>query len=89
MLPKAAYAESMTPAALKHLSAIDPVMRRLIRDFGPCELAPETRRSPFQSLVQAVAHQQLHGAAANTILAPIQKTVSRPPVSRGRKIWHR
>jgi DNA-3-methyladenine glycosylase II len=58
----------MTEAALKHLSARDPVMRRLIRKVGPCKLVPETRRSPFQSLVQAVAHQQLHGKAANTIL---------------------
>jgi DNA-3-methyladenine glycosylase II len=32
-------------------------------------LKPEIRRPPFQSLVQAVAHQQLHGAAASTILS--------------------
>jgi DNA-3-methyladenine glycosylase II len=63
----------MTPAALKHLAANDPVMRRLIREFGPCELKPETRRSPFQSLVQAVAHQQLNGTAANAILARFKK----------------
>ncbi|MGA2240648.1 MAG: DNA-3-methyladenine glycosylase 2 family protein [Verrucomicrobiota bacterium] len=63
----------MTPAALKHLAAKDPVMRRLIRDFGPCELVPETRRSPFQSLVLAVAHQQLHATAANAILARFKK----------------
>ena len=63
----------MTPAALKHLAANDPVMRRLIRDFGPCGLVPETRRSPFQSLVQAVAHQQLNGTAANAILARFKK----------------
>jgi DNA-3-methyladenine glycosylase II len=63
----------MTPAALKHLSAADPVLRRLIREIGACELKPETRRSPFQSLVQAVAHQQLNGAAANTILARFKK----------------
>jgi len=43
-------------------------MRRLIRAVGSCELVPETRRQPFQSLVQAVAHQQLNGTAANTIL---------------------
>jgi DNA-3-methyladenine glycosylase II len=48
-------------------------MRRLIREFGPCGLAPETRRSPFQSLVQAVAHQQLNGTAANTILTRFKK----------------
>jgi len=63
----------MTPAALKHLAASDPVMRRLIRDFGPCGLEPETRRSPFQSLVMAVAHQQLNGTAAEAILARFKK----------------
>jgi DNA-3-methyladenine glycosylase II len=66
----------VTPAALKHLAANDPVMRRLIREFGPCELKPETRRSPFQSLVQAVAHQQLNGTAANAILARFKKLFS-------------
>ena len=63
----------MTPTALKHLAANDPVMRRLIRETGRCELVPETRRSPFQSLVQAVAHQQLNGTAANTILGRFRK----------------
>lgn len=58
----------MTPAALKFLRAADPVMRRLIQEHGPCDLAPETRRPPFQSLVMAIAHQQLNGTAANTIL---------------------
>ena len=63
----------MTPAALEHLSRVDPVMRRLIRAHGPCALKPETRRSPFQSLVQAVAHQQLHGTAAGRILARFKR----------------
>src|SRR5450432_3956018 len=58
----------MTPAAHRHLSKRDPVLRRLIREHGNCLLKPEKRRSPFQSLVQAVAHQQLNGTAANTIL---------------------
>ena len=69
--------QSMNAAALKHLSAVDPVMRRLIREIGPCQLVPEPGRSPFQSLVQAVAHQQLHGAAANTILARFKKLFPR------------
>jgi DNA-3-methyladenine glycosylase II len=63
-----AFFETMNAAAHKHLSKNDPVMRRLIREHGRCALVPETRRSPFQSLVQAVAHQQLNGTAANTIL---------------------
>lgn len=44
-------------------------MKRLIREHGKCALVPEKGRSPFQSLVQAVAHQQLNGTAANTILS--------------------
>jgi len=63
----------MTPHATKHLSKSDPVMRRLIREVGLCQLKPEKRRAPFQSLVQAVAHQQLHGKAANTILSRFKK----------------
>ena len=63
----------VTPAALKHLTTSDPVMRRLIREFGSCGLEPETRRAPFQSLVMAVAHQQLHATAANAILSRFKK----------------
>jgi len=63
----------MTPEAHKHLSTRDPIMRLLIKEHGLCELVPETRRSPFQSLVQAVAHQQLNGTAANSILARFKK----------------
>jgi DNA-3-methyladenine glycosylase II len=64
---------TMTPEAHKHLSKHDPVMRALILEHGQCGLVPETRRSPFQSLVQAVAHQQLNGTAANTILTRFKK----------------
>jgi DNA-3-methyladenine glycosylase II len=67
----------MTPAALKHLAAVDPVMARLIAEVGPCRLEPEPGRSPFQSLVQAVAHQQLNGTAAGTILARFKKLFPR------------
>jgi DNA-3-methyladenine glycosylase II len=63
----------MNTAAHKHLADSDPVMRRLIREHGPCPLTPEKNRSPFQSLVQAVAHQQLNGTAANTILTRFKK----------------
>ena len=63
----------MTPAVHKHLAKRDPVMRRLIREHGKCDLTPETRRPPFQSLVMAVAHQQLNGTAANTILTRFKK----------------
>ena len=58
----------MTPAAHKHLAAVDPVMKRLIAGHGRCKLEFQPRRSPFQSLVLAVAHQQLHANAARNIL---------------------
>lgn len=58
----------MTPEALRHLGKSDPVLRRLIRRVGPCTLEPDGRRSPFESLVRAVANQQLNGKAAQTIL---------------------
>ena len=43
-------------------------MRRLIRAHGPCGLESNSRRAPFESLARAIAHQQLNGTAANTIL---------------------
>jgi len=58
----------MTPEVLAHLSRRCKVMRRLIRQHGPCTLAPDRRRSPFESLVRAVANQQLNGTAAESIL---------------------
>jgi DNA-3-methyladenine glycosylase II len=58
----------MHESALQHLSAADPVLGALIARVGPCRLEVEQRWSPFQALVQAVAHQQLNGRAARTIL---------------------
>lgn len=56
------------PAIIRHLAKRDPILRREMRRHGPCTLAPARRGSPFQALVHAVAHQQLNGTAANTIL---------------------
>ena len=56
----------MTPDAQRHLAAVDPAMGRLIGAVGPCTIRPQ-RRSPFEALVRAVAHQQLNGKAADTI----------------------
>jgi DNA-3-methyladenine glycosylase II len=54
--------------APQHLAHVDPVMRRLIREVGPCTLNPRVHRSPFESLVRAIAYQQLHEKAAESIL---------------------
>lgn len=42
-------------------------MRTVIRAVGPCTLVP-AKRPPYESLIRAVANQQLHGKAAATIL---------------------
>ncbi|MGZ8423224.1 MAG: DNA-3-methyladenine glycosylase family protein [Nitrospira sp.] len=52
----------------RHLSKIDPVMKRVIAEVGPYALALRVGRSPFESLARAIAYQQLHGKAAESIL---------------------
>ena len=42
----------MSKPAIRHLSAVDPVMRALIRRVGPCRLAVRSH-SPFETLVRA------------------------------------
>jgi DNA-3-methyladenine glycosylase II len=56
------------PSPLQHLSRADPALRRLIRRVGPCTLVSDRRHSPYETLVRAIAHQQLNGHAARTIL---------------------
>ena len=58
----------MSEAALRHLSA-DPAFAALIDRVGPPRLVVEHHRSPYEALVRAIAHQQLHGRAAEAILA--------------------
>jgi DNA-3-methyladenine glycosylase II len=53
--------------AITHLSRACPRMKALIRRVGPCGLAPERSREPYEALVRAIAHQQLNGRAAETI----------------------
>jgi DNA-3-methyladenine glycosylase II len=56
----------MTPEALRHLRR-DPILKRVIHQIGPCTLEP-VRREPYEALVRAIAHQQVHGRAAEAIL---------------------
>jgi DNA-3-methyladenine glycosylase II len=56
----------MNKRALAHLRT-DPAMAGLIDRVGPLKLRPR-RLPPFESLVHAVIHQQLHAQAAGTIL---------------------
>jgi DNA-3-methyladenine glycosylase II len=57
----------MHRSAIRHLSKTDPVMDRLIRRVGRCGLAVRNQQ-PFETLVRAIAHQQIHGRAAEAIL---------------------
>ena len=61
--------------AVGHLSSADKTLARLIRRIGPCGLTPDHRQSPFEALVEAVAHQQLTGKAAQTILGRVKALV--------------
>jgi DNA-3-methyladenine glycosylase II len=58
----------MSKAILAHLSAADPVLAGVIRAVGPRKPPPPEDGHPFEVLARAIAHQQLNGTAANTIL---------------------
>lgn len=58
----------MSKKIIAHLSKVDPVMAGLIRAVGPLKLEQDEACHPFQALAHAIAHQQLNGTAANTIL---------------------
>jgi DNA-3-methyladenine glycosylase II len=55
-------------AIITHLGDADPVMKRLISLAGPFAMATREEHSPFEALARAIAHQQLHGKAAQSIL---------------------
>lgn len=57
----------MSREAMRHLSG-DPAFAGLIRRVGPPKLGIERGRGPYEALVRAIAHQQLHGNAARAIL---------------------
>jgi DNA-3-methyladenine glycosylase II len=58
----------MSKQILAHLSRADAVLAGVIRAVGPCGLEARGTDEPFQALAHAIAHQQLNGIAANTIL---------------------
>ena len=51
--------------AVRHLSKCDPVMRRVVRRFGPCTL--RRRRDRFGMLVRSIISQQISVHAARSI----------------------
>jgi DNA-3-methyladenine glycosylase II len=60
----------MAETAVAHLSAADPVMRRMIEAIGPFALKPHRNR--FRVLVRAIVSQQISSSAARSILARLE-----------------
>lgn len=59
---------AMSRDGLRHLRS-DLHFADLIRRVGPPRLGVQRQRSPYEALMRAIAHQQLHGRAAEAILA--------------------
>jgi DNA-3-methyladenine glycosylase II len=55
--------------AIHHLSSADERFAALIRRVGPPALKVDRGRDLYEALIRAIAHQQLHGKAAEAILA--------------------
>jgi DNA-3-methyladenine glycosylase II len=64
----------VTQHIIDHLSGIDRNMGGLIGAVGACGLKLEDHCHPYESLAQAITHQQLHAAAARAILARFVNT---------------
>jgi DNA-3-methyladenine glycosylase II len=58
----------VSAAIIEHLGAVDPVMKQLIAAAGPFAIETREEHSPFETLARAIAHQQLNGKAAQSIL---------------------
>src|SRR5579863_4227294 len=54
-------------AALEHLKAGDAKLGALIERVGPFTMKLDPAPSPFESLLESILYQQLHGKAAATI----------------------
>jgi DNA-3-methyladenine glycosylase II len=57
----------MTPQSVAALAACDARLAAAITIVGPCTLK-RGRGSPYEALLSAIAHQQIHGSAAAAIL---------------------
>jgi DNA-3-methyladenine glycosylase II len=65
-------------AATRHLASIDADWRQLIRQVGPCTHLPKPARGPYESLIRAIAYQQLHAKAGDAILTKFMALFGEP-----------
>lgn len=59
--------------AVKHLARRDPVLRPLVRRWGPCQLP--RRRDRFGMLVRSIISQQISAQAARTIRGRLEASL--------------
>jgi DNA-3-methyladenine glycosylase II len=64
-------------AARAHLSAC-PVLGPVVAEVGPLRLAP-VKREPYEALIRAIAHQQVHARAAEAMLSRLLALVPGEP----------
>ena len=57
-----------TTQACQELAVADPALGGLIERAGPFALRLKSQHSPFESLLESIIYQQLHGKAAAAIL---------------------
>jgi DNA-3-methyladenine glycosylase II len=61
-------ANALYQQACAFLSDLDTDWALIIDRIGPCRLEPKLSEEPYETLIRAIAHQQLHGRAAEAIL---------------------
>jgi 3-methyladenine DNA glycosylase/8-oxoguanine DNA glycosylase len=64
-------------AALRQLSASDPVLARLIERVGPFRMELKSASSLFDVLAEAIVYQQLHARAASSIYSRVRALLPR------------
>jgi DNA-3-methyladenine glycosylase II len=58
----------LAPLAAAALCERDGIWQRITEKVGPCQLPAPRLQPPFEALIRAIAHQQLHARAAEAIL---------------------
>lgn len=61
-----------TKQVLKHLSKNDKRLKALMKKVGTLDFERQSKRTVYEMLARAIANQQLHGKAAQTILNRFQ-----------------
>lgn len=74
-MPSASFVSTLR-AAERALVRADPRFADIVARAGPCQLAKERAFQPFEALLSAIAHQQLSGKAAATILGRVKQALN-------------